>query len=349
MKLQRALEQETERCFPRSAISACSRSILFLLLFSATAVAHEVRPAYLELRQTGPEIYDALWKVPGRGEDLRLGLYVELPSVCTNLTRPRGSMANNAFTERWTVKCAGGLTGGRIHIAGLKATNTDVLVRLERLDGTAQVTRLTPSVPSLVIEAAPGVVEVARTYVVLGVEHILTGIDHLLFVLALLIITRGGWKLLTTVSAFTLSHSTTLSAATLGFVHVPQRPVEAVIALSIVFVAVEIVRVRRGLESITTRAPWLVALTFGLMHGLGFAGGLSEAGLPQGHIPTALLFFSVGVESGHFLFIGAVLSLIGLVRRIHISFPCWTELVPPYAIGSVAMFWFIQRTLSFLS
>jgi hydrogenase/urease accessory protein HupE len=258
-------------------------------------------------------------------------------------------MANNAFTERWTMKCAGGLIGGRIHIAGLKATNTDVLVRLERLDGTAQVTRLTPSVPSLVIEAAPGVVEVARTYVVLGVEHILTGIDHLLFVLALLIITRGGWKLLKTVSAFTLSHSITLSAATLGFVHVPQRPVEAVIALSIVFVAVEIVRVRRGLESITTRAPWLVALTFGLMHGLGFAGGLSEAGLPQGHIPTALLFFSVGVESGHFLFIGAVLSLIGLVRRIHISFPRWTELVPPYAIGSFAMFWFIQRTLSFLS
>ena len=224
-----------------------------------------------------------------------------------------------------------------------------MLVRLERLDGTAQVTRLTPSVPSLVVEAAAGVVEVARTYVVLGIEHILTGIDHLLFVLALLIITRGGWKLFKTVSAFTLSHSITLSAATLGFVHVPQRPVEAVIALSIVFVAVEIVRVRRGLESITARAPWLVALTFGLMHGLGFAGGLSEAGLPQRHIPTALLFFSVGVESGHFLFIGAVLSLIGLVRRIHISFPRWTELVPPYAIGSVAMFWFIQRTLSFLS
>jgi hydrogenase/urease accessory protein HupE len=349
MRLQRVLVQETERCFLRSANSVCSHSILFLLLFSATAVAHEVRPAYLELRQTGPETYDALWKVPGRGEDLRLGLYVELPSVCTNLTRPRGSMANNAFTERWTVKCAGGLTGGRIHVAGLNATNTDVLVRLARLDGATQVTRLTPSAPSLVVEAAVGVVQVVRTYVVLGVEHILTGIDHLLFVLALLIITRGGWKLLKTVSAFTLSHSITLSAATLGLVHVPQRPVEAVIALSIVFVAVEIVRVRRGLESITKRAPWLVALTFGLMHGLGFAGGLSEAGLPQGHIPTALLFFSVGVESGHFLFIGAVLSLIGLVRRIHISFPQWTELVPPYGIGSVATFWFIQRTLSFLS
>ena len=201
-------------------------------------------------------------------------------------------MVNNAFTERWTVKCAGGLTGGTIHIAGLTATMTDVLVRLERLDGTTQVTRLTPSAPSFVVEAAPRALEVARTYVVLGVEHILTGIDHLLFVLALLIITRGGWKLVKTVTAFTISHSITLSAATLGFVHVPQPPVEAVIALSIVFVAAEIVRMHRGVEGITARAPWIVAFTFGLMHGLGFAGGLSEAGLPAGHIPTALLFFS---------------------------------------------------------
>ena len=348
MKTPRVLEQDgTEKSSLCSVLAVCSCSILFLLLFSSPAIGHEVRPAYLELRQTGSETYDALWKVPGRGEDLRLGLYVELPAGCTNVTPPRGSMVNSAFTERWTVKCAGGLIGGTIHIAGLSATTTDVLVRLERLDGTTQVTRLTPSAPSLVVEAAAGVLEVVRTYIVLGVEHILTGIDHLLFVLALLIITRGGWKLVKTVSAFTLSHSITLSAATLGFVHVPQRPVEAVIALSIVFVAVEVVRMHRGLETITARAPWLVALTVGLMHGLGFASGLSEAGLPQGHIPAALLFFSVGVESGHFLFIGAVLSLIALVRRIHISFPRWAELIPPYAIGGIAMFWVIQRIAAF--
>ena len=256
-------------------------------------------------------------------------------------------MANNAFTERWTIKRAGGLTGGTIHIAGLTATMTDVLVRLERLDGSAQVTRLTPSAPSFVVEAAPHTLEVARTYSVLGVEHILTGIDHLLFVLALLIITGGGWKLVKTVTAFTISHSLTLTAATLGFVHVPQRPVEAVIALSIVFVAAEIVRIHRGLESITSRAPWLVAFSFGLMHGLGFAGGLSEAGLPAGHVPTALLFFSAGVEAGHFMFIGVVLACIALVRLIRIPFPRWTELVPPYAIGSVAMFWVIQRIGTF--
>jgi len=327
------------------------KRLLFILLlnFALTpcAFAHEVRPAYLEMRQTTADTYDVVWKVPGQGEDLRLGLYVELPPGCTNATPPRATMVNNAFTERWTVKCASGLTGGTIHIAGLTATTTDVLVRLERLDGTAQVTRLTPSAPSFVVEASPGRLEVAGTYTVLGVEHILTGIDHLLFVLALIIITRGGWKLVKTVSAFTISHSLTLSAATLGWVHVPQRPVEALIALSIVFVAAEIIRVRRGAKSITATSPWVVAFTFGLMHGLGFAGGLSEAGLPDAHIPTALLFFSIGVETGHFMFIGAVLSAIGLVGRLKISWPRWVELVPPYAIGSVAMFWVIQRLGTF--
>jgi hydrogenase/urease accessory protein HupE len=319
-----------------------------LALFAHGVPAHEVRPAYLELRQTGPETYDALWKVPGLGENLRLGLYVELPAGCTNVTATRASMVNNAFTERWTVRRPSGLTGGTIRIAGLSTTTTDVLVRLERLDGSEQVTRLTPSAPSFVVEAAPPTLQVARTYSVLGVEHILSGIDHLLFILALLIITRGGWRLVKTVTAFTISHSITLTAATLGLVHVPQPPVEAVIALSIVFVAVEIVRTRRGLESITARAPWLVAFTFGLLHGLGFAGGLSDAGLPVAHIPTALSFFSVGVEVGHFLFIGVVLTVLALVRRIRIPFPRWTELVPPYAIGATAMFWVIQRTLSIL-
>ena len=325
---------------------------VFLIGFLLTALArvgsaHEVRPAYLELRETDPETYDVFWKVPGQGEDLRLGIYVELPAGSANITAPRGSMVNNAFRERWIIKRAGGLAGGTINIAGLTATKTDVLVRLERLDGSTQVRRLTPSNPSFVVEATPRALEVARTYTVLGVEHILTGIDHLLFVLALLIITGGGWKLVKTVTAFTISHSLTLTAATLGFVHVPQRPVEAVIALSIVFVAAEILRIHRGLESITSRAPWLVAFTFGLMHGLGFAGGLSEAGLPAGHVPTALLFFSGGVEIGHFMFIGVVLAVIAVVRRIRIPFPRWSELVPPYAIGSVAMFWVIQRIAAF--
>jgi hypothetical protein len=320
---------------------------IFLATCASSVFAHEVRPAYLELRQTSPETYDAFWKVPGQGENMRLGLYVELPAGSTNVTAPRAAMVNNAFTERWTVKRPGGLTGGTIHIAGLTATMTDVLVRLERLDGSVQVTRLTPATPSFTVEAVPSGLEVARTYTVLGIEHILTGIDHLLFVLALLIITRGGWRLVKTVTAFTISHSLTLTAATLGWVHIPPPPVEAVIALSIVFVAAEIIRQQRGVQGITVRAPWLVAFTFGLMHGLGFAGGLSEAGLPAGHIPSALFFFSIGVETGHFLFIGVVLAFIALVRRIHIPLPRWAELIPPYAIGATAMFWVIQRIAAF--
>ena len=326
---------------------------VWLTLLAPGVFAHEVRPAYLELRQSGPETYDALWKVPGRGEDQRLGLYVELPAGCGNVTEPRASMINGAVTERWRVTCAGGLRGGTIRIAGLSATMTDVLARLERLDGTTQVARLTPSAPSFVIAAPAGAMGVARTYTVLGVEHILSGVDHLLFVLALILITRGGWTLVKTVTAFTVSHSITLSLAALGYVHVPQPPVEAAIALSIVFVAAEIVRARQGHVGITARAPWIVALTFGLMHGLGFAGGLSEAGLPDGHIPTALLFFSIGVETGHFLFIGAVLSLMALLRRAASRFtpfgdqPAVIQLLPPYAIGSVAMFWLIQRLAAF--
>lgn len=320
---------------------------VFFATFSSDVIGHEIRPAYLELRQAGAEIYDVLWKVPGRGENLRLGLYVQLPVNCTNITEPRASMVNNAFTERWTVKCPGGLSGGTIHITGLSATLTDVLVRLERLDGTTQVTRLTPSNPSLLVATPADAMGVARTYAVLGVEHILTGVDHLLFVLALLIITRGGWVMVKAVTAFTVSHSVTLTLATLGYVHVPPPPVEAVIALSIVFVAAEILRDRRGCAGLTARAPWIVAFAFGLMHGLGFAGGLSDIGLPAGHIPTALLFFSLGVETGHFLFIGAVLSLIALVGRIRFPLPCFAKLVPPYAIGSLAMFWVIQRIAAF--
>ena len=332
------------------------RALLNMILLAAIApcvCAHEVRPAYLELRQTGPETYDAFWKVPGQG-DLRLGLYVELPGNCTKANEPNRSMVNNAYTERWTIKCAGSLSGGTIHIAGLSATATDVLVRLERIDGTTEVTRLTASSPSFVVAAAASAVGVARTYTVLGIEHILTGIDHLLFVLALIIITRGGWQLVKTVTAFTVSHSITLTLATLGYVHIPQRPVEAVIALSIVFVAAEILRGRQGHAGITARAPWLVALMFGLMHGLGFASGLKDTGLPDGHIPTALLFFSIGVETGHFLFIGFVLSLFTLMLRaasrltpIYQQRLATLEVLPAYAIGSVAMFWVIQRIAAF--
>jgi hydrogenase/urease accessory protein HupE len=316
-----------------------------------SAFAHEVRPAYLELRQTGTETYDVLWKVPGKGDNLRLGLFVELPEGSSNVTEPRASMVNNAYSERWSVKRPGGLSGGTIHIAGLSSTMTDVLVRLERLDGSTQVTRLTPSSPSYMVQAAPAAGQVAVTYLRLGVEHILGGIDHLLFVLALLILVKGTRRLIATVTAFTVAHSLTLAGATLGFVHVPGPPVEAAIALSIVFVATEIIHRRQGQIGLTERYPWIVAFTFGLLHGFGFASALSEVGLPQSAIPIALLFFNVGVEIGQLLFIAAVFTVIMLAReikqRLIFSQPLWLWRIPPYVIGSLAMFWVIQRVAAF--
>src|SRR6478609_3898762 len=257
--------------------------VLTLLFFltSLSAWAHEVRPAYLELRQTGTETYDVLWKVPARGDNMRLGIYVEFPSGTTNVTTPRTLFANDASTERWIVKRAGGLTGDKICITGLAATMTDVLVRIENLDGTTQVTRVTPSSPSFVVVAAPSALDVTRTYLLLGAEHILFGVDHLLFVLALLILVKGWRKLVGTITAFTVAHSITLAAATLGFLHVPSKPVEATIALSIVFVACEIVHRRQGRAGLTETWPWLIAFSFGLLHGFGFAGALREVGLPH--------------------------------------------------------------------
>ncbi|HEX4857527.1 MAG TPA: HupE/UreJ family protein, partial [Usitatibacteraceae bacterium] len=207
--------------------------------------------------------------------------------------------------------------------------------------------RLVPAEPAAAIPERQSGWSVAGDYFRLGVEHILLGIDHLLFVLTLLLITRGGWKLVQTITAFTLAHSFTLALAALGLVHVPQAPVEAVIALSIAFVAAEIVRSRQGHDSVAARAPWSIAFAFGLLHGFGFAGALAEIGLPQGQIPQALLFFNLGVEAGQLLFIGAVLAALALILRVRLRPPRWVQQVPPYVIGSVAMFWAMQRVAAF--
>jgi hydrogenase/urease accessory protein HupE len=322
-------------------------SVVLLVTFAPGVFAHELRPAYLELRQTAPDAFDALWKVPAAGEGMRLALYVRLPEDCVNLTTPHGTFSGGAYLERWRVKAPMGLAGQRIAIDGLASTMTDVLVRIEFGDGTTWTQRLTPQAPAALIPKTASRLQTAGVYLKLGIEHILTGVDHLLFVLALIILTRGGWRLVKTVTAFTIAHSITLTAATLGFVHVPQRPVEAVIALSIVFVAAEIVHQRSGREGVTARAPWVVAFTFGLLHGFGFAGALSEVGLPQKQIPLALLSFNFGVEAGQLLFVAVVVSLVALARRVNFPAPRWAPLVPPYAIGTVAMFWVIERIAAF--
>lgn len=342
-----ATTEESER----GKLNRTIRSLVLLVALVSDALAHEVRPAYLELRQIEAERYVALWKVPAVGDDLRLAIYVELPETCTNLTEPTAMMVNHAYRERWRVQCTGGLNGGTIHIAGLSATTTDVLVRIAGLDGTTQVTRLTPAAPSFTVEAAPGTLQVAWTYLGLGVEHILGGIDHLLFVLALLILVTDTRRLITTVTAFTAAHSLTLAGATLGFVHVPGPPVEAAIALSIAYVAAEIIHSRNGRAGLTERFPWVVAMTFGLLHGFGFAGALADVGMPQAAVPTALLFFNLGVEIGQLLFIAVVVSLAALarwsMRRLELPLPASAWRVPPYAIGSLAMFWAMQRIAAF--
>jgi len=317
--------------------------LLVLLCLSAPALAHELRPGYLELEQTGEETYDVLWKVPAAGNNMRLSIHVRFPAGAEDTSEHRGLFVGGAFVERWSIRSPGGLTGQTIHIDGLGATMTDVLVRVEQLDGTTLVNRVEPSQPSLFLAASPSLWTVAGTYFTLGVEHILGGIDHLLFVLALLMLVKGGKRLFFTITAFTVAHSITLAAATLGWVNVPAAPVEAVIALSIVFVAAEIVHGLRGQEGLTARSPWIVALVFGLLHGLGFASALHEVGLPDHAIPVALFLFNVGVEAGQLLFVAAILALLALARRFVTTAPRWAEWVPAYGIGAVAMYWTIQR------
>jgi len=335
-------------------------AVVFLLLASGTpgVQAHEVRPGYLEISELAEPHYDVLWKVPAKG-DRRLGLYVTFPASCMG-TDPTSRFSGGGYLERWRIVCDDALTGAEVRIEGLDATRTDVLARFNRADGTTQTIRLTPAQPSFTISASNSATEVITTYLGLGIEHILLGIDHLLFILALLFLVRSWPRLIGTVTAFTVAHSITLFAATLGWVQVPQAPVEAAIALSIVFVAAEILHARQGHPGLAARAPWVVAFVFGLLHGLGFAGALREVGLPEHAIPLALAFFNIGVEAGQLLFIAAVFLLLWSVKRTRVrvtgrtftnTWSAATMVSAPaaYMIGSLAAFWVIERTFGFWS
>jgi len=320
--------------------------LVIVLAAMSPASAHEVRPAYLELTQTGAETFDVLWKVPARG-DRRLGLYLRLPETAQDLGEPSGIFVDASYVERSSVRHPEALVGETIVIDGLSSTLTDVLVRIQRLDGSTQVGRLLPESPSLVVEASPSGWQLSKTYFVLGFEHILQGVDHVLFVFALMLLVRGWRRIVGTITAFTVAHSVTLALATLGVVNVPGPPVEATIALSVVFVASEILRSREGRAGIAERWPWTVAFAFGLLHGLGFAGALREVGLPEQAIPLALLFFNVGVEAGQLLFVAAVASAGAVAATAGVRMPRVAEVALSYAIGSVAMFWVIERVAAF--
>jgi hydrogenase/urease accessory protein HupE len=336
----------------------------FAIIVAAIAALHgssthadELRPGYLELRQTSSDTYSLLFKVPALGDALRLAIYINLPGGTRDVAPPQSGFHAGAYTERRTIRREGGIAGQSVSIEGLSVTSTDVLVRIENLGGATQTERLSPTRTAFVVQPTPGASEVAVTYLRLGIEHILFGFDHLLFVLALVILVRDWRRVAITVTAFTVAHSFTLAAATLGFVKIPGPPIEAAIALSIVLVAVEIVNARRGSPSLTTRRPWLVAFCFGLLHGFGFAGALEEVGLPHHAIPVALLFFNFGVEIGQLLFVAAILALGSSLRRIaSLRFePALVrrkvdgiDVAAAYAIGAVAAYWLIERTSAIL-
>ena len=322
-------------------------TLLLLTTFAVSVEAHKLQPAYLEISEQTAGKFSILWKRPFIG-NRPMNIHPQLPAGCSNLTEPVIQSSQSAATERWLVDCGeDAMAGQTITIDGLSATQTDTLLRIQLNDGSNHTTVLRPDSPSFVVPEKVSKIGVAGSYLLLGIEHILGGFDHLLFVLGLLLIVRSTSLLIKTITSFTLAHSVTLAMAVLGFAHVPQAPVEAVIALSIIFLATELVKQHRGEAGLTTKAPWIVALCFGLLHGFGFAGALTEVGLPRTDIPLALLFFNVGVEVGQLMFVAGVLFVTWMIKRMKLRWPFWVEHVPAYTIGSLAAFWFIQRTVSF--
>ena len=321
-------------------------SFLFQALVGVSAIADELRPAYLDLRETAADEFAVLWKVPALG-DLRLGLYVRLPASCEEKAEPVRSIQGGAYFERWNVACPSGLKGQEIVVDGLRSTVTDVIARIEYRGGATQVARLTPDSPALLVTGSQTGLEVARTYFLLGVDHILTSLDHLLFVVALIFLINDRWMLVKTITAFTVAHSVTLAGASLGYLSLPQRPVEATIALSIAFVASELTKMRSGERRLSRDYPWVFAFAFGLLHGFGFAGALKEIGLPQTDVPLALVTFNLGVEAGQLLFVATILIGFRAASALFTVPIAPARLAAAYIIGTTSMVWLVTRVSSF--
>lgn len=321
----------------------------------APARAHGFQTAYLELHEQPSGKVDVLWKTPSvmsfgdEGTTAPMTMRPVFPSYCQTMPMPGSIPTATARLTRWRLDCGDrGFSQATIAFPGLANTYLEVLLRLERADGRSQTTMLPTGQETFTIPEKTTVFDVGKTYLQLGIEHIFGGFDHLLFVLGLVLIVGPSWPLVKTITAFTLAHSITLGAATLGWAQVPQAPVEAAIALSIVFLASELAHERMGKTGLTKKAPWLVALTFGLLHGFGFAGALAEVGLPPQDIPPALLFFNLGVEVGQLAFVLAVVAVMAGLKRFGPELQTrWLGWVPAYGIGTLASFWCIQRVVAF--
>ncbi len=308
-------------------------------------VAHEVRPALLQITESSPDRFEALWKQPSAGE-WALKLHPSVSNGLLDRAPDEESVSSGFVIRRWhdSALPRRSFDDATIDVQGLASTLTDVLVSVSFLDGKGLQQILRPGQPSVQLPSKADGPAAPLAYLRLGIEHILTGFDHLSFVLGLMLLVRSRLVLVRTITAFTVAHSITLCAAARGWVHVNSSLIEALVALSILFVAVEVVRHQRGgQDSLTVRRPWLIALAFGLLHGFAFAGSLSQVGLPPEHIPLALLLFNVGVEIGQLLFIGAVLLLTTAITRTLPALPRWTQAITPYAIGTLAAFWVFQR------
>ena len=313
---------------------------LFVILLPAPTAAHEVRPAYLELREIETERYDVVWKQPMVG-NRRLRLELQLPESCSPETVVRPEVAGGALLQRWRIDCRpDGLSDHPIEIHGLNSTMTDVFLRIHFHDGTVLSHLLRPEEPRWVARGKGGP---AWSYLRLGVEHLLYGFDHILFVISLTFFARSPVQLIQTITSFTLAHSVTLGLSALNLIRLSQAPVEAIIALSILYIATELLRPPKQRSTLTMHRPWLVSFAFGLLHGFGFAGALHEIGLPSDSLAQALFLFNVGVEIGQIVIVAGLLALTWSVSRTHLAIPAWAMRAPLYAMGATSSYWLIDR------
>jgi len=331
----------------RSPLGRLVPALLLALAVAAPARAHQFAPALLEVEELSADEAAVRWKQPAvrvQGSQLRPVLPVECEGIGDPVVRKEGS----GIRARWRMRCPGGLAGKSVGVEGIAGSQADVLLRITLRDGRRIRHVLKAEAPSFKIDADSSRAGVFKDYALLGVEHILLGWDHLLFVLSLVLLVGWGRSLAWTITSFTAGHSVTLALASLGAVHVPQAPIEAAIALSIYFLAVELTSARRGKRTLTQRAPRAVAAGFGLLHGLGFAGALAEVGLPTAEIPLALFSFNLGIELGQLAFVGAVLLVAAALRRLPVAWPRWAKAALAYGIGAMATFWFLQRALALI-
>ncbi|MDX1814727.1 MAG: HupE/UreJ family protein [Thermodesulfobacteriota bacterium] len=330
---------------PGFSLPTIAVAVLLALGLPGVVHAHESQPGSLDIRQIAADRYDVVWKAPiyyGRPHPARL----ELPASWRTVVGPTERTLPDSIVSRRVVAVGEkGVEGSIVSFPGLEGTITDVFVRLSRLDGTAMTAVVRPTKPFARLRGERSWHTTAGEYIGLGFHHIMLGVDHLLFVLGLLLIVQGRMMLFKTVTSFTVAHSITLAIATLGYASAPLPPLNAAIALSILFLGPEIVRSWRGETSLTIRYPWIIAFLFGLLHGFGFASGLSTTGMPKAELPWALLFFNVGVELGQIGFVSLTLLLSRAFRVLEMRWPVWAERAPGYAVGVCGAFWTVQRTV----